>query len=1142
VSSFLTSLCPRVLAAGALLLCLPSVMRTAAELPKSGETVTRELAGAGVDQIEVSAHAGDYAEISVVPRGTLLSVKADRVVVGARSGARVYIPMRSCWITGAGPLRIYVESQEVRGANRRYGIAVIARPGASGDADRVSACRELHGGEESLVSGTAGLLAAMQHFRSSLSHWEAAGDLRPQAEILLQIGITAENLGQKDDAVAAYKRSAEIYRGLQDRPNLALALQYLGTRYEVAGDVGNANAAYEESLKLSREANDRVGEANAMLNPAFSAARKKGPAPLEQVLAIYREQGHRLGEAMTLNLLGNLHHTLGEPEAALRCFDEALRLDRVLHNRQGEGQVLNNKATILSELGEITHSVQLRQQALGIRQQWGSVADVLITRYSIAMDYLNLGEYDKALELLEQARAGARSAGHRQAEAFALQGAGQVYKALGESDQAAPRFEEAAALFRQLRDTRGEAISLTGLGRSQQMQGDWKKAQTSLEESLRLAREASLRPEVSSASAALGQLLSLTGDHKRAWPLLEDALSAARVTGNSRGVTVALEALGDASLKSGQVEDARTFFREALTEAAAIRSPREQGISGIGLARSEMAAGRIAEATIHVRAALQAFESVRAGISSPDLRASYLSTAGDDYRTGVEILMALDGEKPNSGFAEEAFTVGEQGRARSLLDVLSAVRVQVRPDAGADLRASESSARALLNDKAESLIRLLSRKHTDPQAAGAEMDVRQAEDSYKQAQQRVWRASPRYAELMTASPARIADVQRGLPEGTVLLEYSLGETASVVWIVTRSNVQAQRLAPRKEIEQLALAFGNALTEPGRMLQGETLTAQRERLQHASTEFRRTAAELSRRILPASLAALKASRIWVVPDGALQYIPFAALPHQGGPLVESVEVTTLPSASALLYLGSRVRTPIENVAVFADPVFSSNDARVQGGVSATPAGPSGFAPRAADFDLDSLHRLRFSRQEAEEIAAVSGRTRVRIELDFAANRDNALNVATSQAGVLHFATHALLDEKRPELSGIVLSMVGPDGRPRNGFLRLDDIYQWKIRAQLVVLSACRTALGKRLENEGQIGLVRGFFYAGASDVLATLWSVDDRATAVFIGKFYEGLLRDRLSPAAALRRAQNEIRKDSRWSDPFYWSAFALIGA
>src|SRR5579862_9105061 len=152
-----------------------------------------------------------------------------------------------------------------------------------------------------------------------------------------------------------------------------------------------------------------------MLNPAFSKAQRKDSAELEQVLAIYREQGHRLGEAFALNLLGVLHFNRGEPETALRFFDEALGLHQVLHNHEGEGQVLNNKAAILSELGETRESLRLKQQVLVIRQQWGSAADVLITRYNIASTYLNLGEYDKALELFEQVRAGAHSAEHSRA-------------------------------------------------------------------------------------------------------------------------------------------------------------------------------------------------------------------------------------------------------------------------------------------------------------------------------------------------------------------------------------------------------------------------------------------------------------------------------------------------------------------------------------------------------------------------------------------------------------------------------------------------------------------------------------------------------------------------------------------------------
>ena len=1136
-----------VLAASAIALCLSSVRLTAVELPITGETVIRELPGGGADHIELAAHVGDYVEISVDPRGTLLSLRADREVVGVRSGARVYMPMRSCRIVTAGPLRIQVESQEAHGTSRSYGIALVARRAmSSADEERVSACSELRAAEESMDTGSAGTPAALKHFKSELSHWEAAGDARPQAEALLEIGIASQRLGQTAEAVVSYKRSADIYRLLQDRRSLAFTLQYLGVNYEVAGDLKNADAAYDESLRASREVHDRVGEANAMLNPAVSKAQRNDSSQLDQVLAIYREQGHRRGQAITLNLFGVLSFSRGEPETALRFFDEALALDRVLHDREGEGQVLNNKASLLFELGETRESLGLKQQVLGIRQQWGSVADVLNTRYNIADNYLALGEYEKALALFEQVHEGARSDGYSRAEAFALQGIGNVYRALGEPDQAATPFEQSAAMFRQSKDLRGEAISTTSLGLAQQMQGDFKKAEANLERALQLAKDGKLRQQVSAASAALGRLAALAGDYKGARPLLEDALAAARASENRRNVADALKGLGDVSFRSGQVDEARTYFRNALLEATAIQSPREQASSGMGLARTEMAAGDIENAGIHARAALRAPASGRTGFSRPEVRASYLSTAGDDYRTGVEILMALDGRKPHSGFAEEAFTISERGRARSLLDTLSAARIKVDPDAGASLRDAETGARASLDERAEYLIRLLARKHTDAQVAAAEAELARAEYVYKQAQQKVWRASPRYAELARASPAGIADVQKAMSDGAALLEYSLGEAASVVWIVTKSSAYAERLAPRKEIEQLARAAGNALTEPGRSPAGETIAGRRERLQRAAAEFSRTSAELSRRILPASLSSVKATRIWVVPDGALQYVPFAALPRGGAPIVDSVEISTLPSASALLYLGSRVRAPIEKVAVFADPVFSVDDPRVRGSVSAAAAespgvGSSPVSPRAADFDLDSLHRLRFSRQEAEEIAAVSGSARVRVATDFAANRENALSAASSKVSILHFATHALLDEKRPELSGIVLSLVDPDGRPLNGFLRLVDIYQWKINAQLVVLSACRTALGPRLENEGQIGLVRGFFYAGASDVLATLWSVDDRATAIFMAKFYQALLRDKLTPSAALRRAQNEIRKDARWSDPFYWSAFSLIG-
>jgi CHAT domain-containing protein len=186
-------------------------------------------------------------------------------------------------------------------------------------------------------------------------------------------------------------------------------------------------------------------------------------------------------------------------------------------------------------------------------------------------------------------------------------------------------------------------------------------------------------------------------------------------------------------------------------------------------------------------------------------------------------------------------------------------------------------------------------------------------------------------------------------------------------------------------------------------------------------------------------------------------------------------------------------------------------------------------------------LHFSRQEAEQIARLAPAGQQLKALDFAASRAAATDSGLGQYRIVHFATHALINSLHPELSGIVLSLVDEEGRPQNGFLRLYDIYNLKLGAELVVLSACQTALGKEVKGEGLIGLVRGFMYAGSPRVVASLWRVDDRATAELMRRFYQGVLGEGRRAASALRAAQVEMWKDRRWGAPHYWAAFTLQG-
>ncbi|MGH9836663.1 MAG: CHAT domain-containing protein, partial [Blastocatellia bacterium] len=270
-----------------------------------------------------------------------------------------------------------------------------------------------------------------------------------------------------------------------------------------------------------------------------------------------------------------------------------------------------------------------------------------------------------------------------------------------------------------------------------------------------------------------------------------------------------------------------------------------------------------------------------------------------------------------------------------------------------------------------------------------------------------------------------------------------------------------------------------------------------------------------------------------------------------PLLVDHEVVMLPSASVLAELRRDLvgRKPAPRaVAVFADPVFSRDDPRLKAG-DRTPGAESQPLVSALERSVRDVGltggarfpRLPFSRREAEAIIAVAPQRQSARLLDFQANRAAATGDDLSNYRIIHFATHGLLNSQHPELSGIVLSLVDERGEPQNGFLRLHEIYNLRLPADLVALSACQTGLGKEIHGEGLVGLTRAFMFAGAPRVVASLWKVDDAATAELMKRFYRGMFDKRLRPAAALRAAQVEMWRQERWRSPYFWAAFTLQG-
>jgi CHAT domain-containing protein len=403
---------------------------------------------------------------------------------------------------------------------------------------------------------------------------------------------------------------------------------------------------------------------------------------------------------------------------------------------------------------------------------------------------------------------------------------------------------------------------------------------------------------------------------------------------------------------------------------------------------------------------------------------------------------------------------------------------------------------------------------------------------------------------MQPRPPSLKEIQTELKgDDTILLEYALGEEKSYVWAVTSDSFSSFELPAREQIEQLTREVHSLLTMPP----GNGIA-------ELDQQYWRKAAELSRVVFGPVAQQLGNKRLLIVADGALQYLPFEALPapetvavsgdkplatNDPVPVAIKHEVVYLPSASTLIALRHEAVRPIaapKAVFVLADPVFDKGDPRVKTlDARADVASSASQLASLKDAGGISFPRLPSTRQEAEAIVSLIPEDGRAVATDFAANRTLVLGTELALYRIIHIATHSVVNSQHPELSGIVLSMVNERGQEEDGFLQLHDIYGLKLGAELVVLSACNTGLGKEVRGEGLIGLTRGFMYAGASSVVASLWKVDDSASAELMTHFYKAMFEDNLPPAAALRSAKEAMWRQKHWRSPQYWSAFVLQG-
>jgi CHAT domain-containing protein/tetratricopeptide (TPR) repeat protein len=965
-------------------------------------------------------------------------------------------------------------------------------------------------------------------------------------------------------AIKEFETARVAWQAAGDQRDEVIALRAIAEVYEVFGETPKALSYYDQALSLSRSAKDARGEGETLAALAYLqfslGDTQQALDNAAAALASSQAAGNRRGEARARSVMGEAYYGLGDMPTALQIHQQALSLWRALNDARGEAQSLVSVGYVYRMLSETPKALDAYRRALAL---WRDVRDSrgeALTLTALGNLQNKLGDGQEALNSHLQARELIASAGDRPSTAIILANIAVVYRGLGEAKRALEYWDQALGLFQAIDDRWGAAETQLDIGRVYYRLGEHQKALDHLRPALATFHDLRMPRLEAQTLRDIGLVHDALGDRDRALDYYRQSLRLARAGQDQRDAAYTLNYMGRVFESLGRRREALDYYQQALALARGFGDRFAESLAFYNMAGAQRGLGDLTEARAAIQSALSIVESVRTKVASQELRASYFASVRQYYDRLIDLLMALHRQQPSRGFEAEALAVSERARARSLIDLLAEAHADVRQGVDGALLARARSFEQQLDAAAERQARLLSGQHNREGAAALDKELVALTAAYEETRNQIRAQSPRYAALTQVQPLAIADIQKLLDDRTLLLEYALGDERSYLWAVTRTSLTSYDLPGRAEIEGAARLVYDELRARQRR-PGESEPDYGARVREADARYPRHAAALSQMVLGPVAGQLGKRRLLVAAEGALQYIPFAALPAPNRqardvsvPLVVDHEIINLPSASALAALRRETvarRPAPKTVALLADPVFEVDDARVSLTTrNETPKRESHLATadlsRAASSagtsdDGFRLPRLRSTRQEAKSIISLVPPDAAMIAMDFDATRARAMSAELSRYRIVHFATHGLLNSEHPELSGIVLSLVDQAGRPQNGFLRLHDIYNLDLPAELVVLSACDTGLGKDIKGEGLVGLARGFMYAGAARVVASLWQVDDEATTDLMTDFYRRMLKDRKPPAEALHEAQIAIWKEKRWTPPYYWAAFVLQG-
>ncbi len=965
---------------------------------------------------------------------------------------------------------------------------------------------------------------AIEKYQQALSILKNQNDQKAVADVTSKLGVAFRELGKFDDALKALNEALRIHDNIQDNLGSGSDLNALAYMDSFADKYEEGISLAEKALAIHQNIQNKNGIMNSFVSIARCYLRKneyeKALDYASRSLTIATEINDKVGIAQTLNLFGAINWEQGNYENALEFYKKALPIAEGFKNKSRLASILANIGLVYWNQGDLDQAIEYLNQGLEIDHGIGNLHKLGIDLYNIGAVEGERGNNEKKKQKLLEAIEFAKQSNDKDLLALCQHSLGSYYLDMGNYDSAKEYFRKASQIAEELGDKRTLSYSLLSIGTVHLRTKDYAGYLKYNQKALKIFEEIGEKRGICAALNSIGHAHLKLGNPNQSMDFFRKALALGQSIGSKFEKSVSYLGIGSVYYVKGEMNDAAEALSQSIELSQETQDPGFlwEGLYAIGLVSRDSKKNE--EALQFWEQAVDVIEEARSEIELTEEKMSYLEPKINVYDDLIHLLIATQK-------ISEAFNYVQRGKARSFLDTLAEARIDPEGSIDPGLKQAKKKVFAELV-KTETEIRNEYENEKIDQKRIDELKTKRNEldTAYNNLLFKIRKQNPRFANLQHPQPLRLTEAQATIDEQSVLLEYFLGKKSSFVFAITMTHSQVFEIPNEQKLASQVNLIHEVLQKPE---PGSELS------EKAHSAYAGISSVLYEELIaPAKNELAGKRRIIIAPDGILNYLPFECLLTtrvKSGAidfsklsyLTRDYEIQYIPSGSVLKAL--QVTLPEEpkeqkDLIAFADPVYSAER----------------YWSRGKQKSI--LPALPNSRAEVQSIAQLFPQNKITVFFGKDATETNVKHTDLTGYRRFHFAGHSVIDEERPQFSALLLS--DEEGSKEDGNLTMVEVFDLRLKADLVVLSSCKTALGKEIRGEGMTGLSRAFLSAGAASVLVTLWDVNDRSTAEFVSDFYNNMTKGS-SKIAALRESRLKMIRSGRYSHPYYWAPFALIG-